>query len=135
MKNLILLILINIVQTSFSQDILINDDVKILDSDQFENIFVVNEDNELLKYPKDNYAEYLEYSNMEYGNIQKIIINNPFRLIIFYEDSQKILFLDKNLNELNITINLFNIFNIGNGNSRKLKDYLKTIEKKLNKRC
>ena len=33
----------------------------------------------------------------------------------------------------NNTKNLFNTFNIGNGNSRKLKDYLKTIEKKLNK--
>lgn len=31
--------------------------------------------------------------------------------------------------------NIFNTFNIGNGNSRKLKDYLKTIEKKLNKKA
>ena len=30
---------------------------------------------------------------------------------------------------------LFNTFNIGNGNSRKLKDSLKTIEKKLNKKA
>ncbi|MDC0498515.1 NAD-dependent epimerase/dehydratase family protein [Alphaproteobacteria bacterium] len=39
--------------------------------------------------------------------------------------------LKKNSN----TKNLFNTFNIGNGNSRKLKDYLKTIEKKLNKKA
>ena len=29
----------------------------------------------------------------------------------------------------------FNVFNIGNGKSRKLKDYLKLIEKKLNKKA
>jgi len=39
------------------------------------------------------------------------------------------------LKKNNRTKNLFNIFNIGNGNSRKLKDYLKTIEKKLNKKA
>tara|TARA_B100001029_G_C15043103_1_gene445098 strand:+ start:1027 stop:1806 length:780 start_codon:yes stop_codon:yes gene_type:complete len=111
MRNLILLILFNIIQISFSQDIIIKDEVTLLESDQFENIFIVNETNKLLKYPKDNYTNYLEFSNIEYGNIQKIMINNPFRLIIFYEDSQKILFLDKNLNELNIKIDLFNLFN------------------------
>ena len=39
------------------------------------------------------------------------------------------------LKKNNNTKNLFNTFNIGNGNSRKLKDYLKTIEKKLNKKA
>jgi UDP-glucuronate 4-epimerase len=39
------------------------------------------------------------------------------------------------LKKHNNTKNLFNTFNIGNGNSRKLKDYLKTIEKKLNKKA
>jgi len=39
------------------------------------------------------------------------------------------------LKKNNKTNNLFNTFNIGNGNSRKLKDYLKTIEKKLNKKA
>ena len=39
------------------------------------------------------------------------------------------------LNKNNNTKNLFNTFNVGNGNSRKLKDYLKTIEKKLNKKA
>jgi len=39
------------------------------------------------------------------------------------------------LKKNNNTKSLFNIFNIGNGKSRKLKDYLKTIEKKLNKKA
>ena len=39
------------------------------------------------------------------------------------------------LKKNNNTKNLFNTFNIGNGNSRKLKDYLRTIEKKLNKKA
>ena len=39
------------------------------------------------------------------------------------------------LKKNNNTKNLFNTFNIGNGNSRKLKDYLQTIEKKLNKKA
>ena len=39
------------------------------------------------------------------------------------------------LKKNNNTKNLFNTFNIGNGNSRKLKDYLKKIEKKLNKKA
>jgi len=111
MKNLILLLVINIIQISFSQNILIKDGVKLLDADQFENIFIVTKNNKLLKYPKENYNNYLEFSSIEYGSIQKIMTNNPFRLIIFYKDSQKIIFLDKNLNELNIKINLFNLFN------------------------
>jgi UDP-glucuronate 4-epimerase len=39
------------------------------------------------------------------------------------------------LKKNNNTKKLFNRFNIGNGNSRKLKDYLKVIEKKLNKKA
>ena len=39
------------------------------------------------------------------------------------------------LKKNNNTKNLFNVFNIGKGNSRKLKEYLKTIEKKLNKKA
>ena len=48
---------------------------------------------------------------MENGSIEKIMVDNPFRIIVFYKESQKILFLDKHLNELNIEINLRPLFN------------------------
>ena len=45
------------------------------------------------------YFKKLEYINYEYGEISKIMVENPFRLIVFFKESQSI-FLDKNLNEL-----------------------------------
>ena len=38
------------------------------------------------------------------------MVENPFRLIVFFKESQSIIFLDKNLNELSKVINLDNIF-------------------------
>ena len=107
----LLLLIINISLISFSQNIDFPKEINIIESDQFENILVVTEGNKLIKYPVNNYNKYLEFTNIEYGDIQKIMIKNPFRIIIFYKNDQKILFLDKNLNELNVKIDLYNLCN------------------------
>ena len=110
MRNIILLLIISLSQITFSQNISAPEELILIESDQFENIFIVTENNNLIKYPKNNYENYLEFSNIEDGYIQKIMVSNQFRSIIFYGHSQKILFLDKNLNRLNITIDLYNLF-------------------------
>lgn len=111
MKEKILFLLINIGLVSFSQNLIPKEEIKLFEIDQFENIFIVNKNNKLIKYPENNYKNPLEFKNTEYGNIQKIMVSNPFRLILFYRDSQKIVFLDKNLNELSLILDLNNILN------------------------
>jgi len=111
MKKIILILLIHFYLITFSQNISIVDEVHLLESDQFENIFIVTENNKLFKYPKNDYNNYLEFLNTENGIIEKIMIENPFRLMVFYKESQKILFLDKYLNELNVEINLYQLLN------------------------
>jgi len=106
-----LLLLINISLISFSQNVDFHQEISIIESDQFENILIVTEKNNLIKYPVNNYNKHLEFINIEYGDIQKIMTKNPFRIIIFYKNNQKILFLDKNLNELNVRIDLYNLCN------------------------
>jgi hypothetical protein len=111
MKKIILFLLTNISLISFSQNFSFPKTLVLFEIDQFENIFILNENNKILKYPKSNYANYLEFQKIEYGHVQKILVNNPFRLILFYKDNQKILFLDKNLKELNLHIDLNHLFN------------------------
>ncbi len=70
---------------------------------------------------------------IENKKIQLYNNGNHSRDFTYISDIVKGIFLI--LKKNNNTKNLFNTFNIGNGNSRKLKDYLKTIEKKLNKKA
>ena len=111
MKKIILILLIHFHLITFSQNISIVDEVHLLESDQFENIFIVTKNNTLFKYPKNDYNNYVDFLNTENGIIEKIMIENPFRLMVFYKESQKILFLDKYLNQLNVEINLDQLLN------------------------
>jgi len=66
----LLLLLINISLISFSQNIDFPKEIDIIESDHFENILIVTEKNKLIKYPINNYNNYVEFINIEYGNIQ-----------------------------------------------------------------
>ena len=70
---------------------------------------------------------------LENKKIQLYNNGNHSRDFTYVDDIVSGIFLI--LKKNNNTKKIFNTFNIGNGNSRKLKDYLKAIEKKLNKKA
>lgn len=96
--------------SSFSQNITNSKNLNSIETDVFGNIYTVSSNYKINKYTKENFKKKLEYINYEYGEISKIMVENPFRLIVFFKESQSIIFLDKNLNELSKVINLDNIF-------------------------
>ena len=86
--------------------------------------------------------ELLESSTPKYIELYKLSENKKIQLYNNGNHSRDFTYISdivsgifSILKKNNNTKSLFNIFNIGNGKSRKLKDYLKTIEKKLNKKA
>ena len=105
-KNLLFIFLIFHL-TSISQEI--NDVKKItqISIDQFENIFLC-EEKKIIKFSKLE-KKRLEYEFSKFGQLTKIITTNPLRTTLFFKESQTIIFLDKNLNKLNLELKTQNI--------------------------
>lgn len=64
--------------------------------DEFQNIYYIN-NNILYKQTK---SKLFSYSNISLGKITTVNIQNPFKLIIFYQDFNAVMIVDNNLNEL-----------------------------------
>ena len=79
-------------------------DVELFDIDFFGNYFSVN-DNVLKKYDKD-YNFLLSYDNKKFGHISQVDASNPFVTLLFYENSNTIVFLDNKFSELLSPVNL-----------------------------
>ena len=107
MKNLTLLFITFISLHVYSQDSFFGKPINDFQIDPFGNVFIQKE-NKIIKIKKSNNKK-LESIFLEYGKIKKIITKNPLRIIVFFEDSQTIVFLDKNLNKLNMELNLQSI--------------------------
>ena len=82
---------------------------KKISIDPFENIFLCKK-NKIIKIEKSN-NQRLEYNFSEYGDLTKIITRNPLRTTLFFKESQTIIFLDKNLNKLNLELKVQNLQN------------------------
>ena len=81
-------------------------------TDQFNNIYVVN-NNQLTKFSiSENSA--LNYSNNLNGRIHSIDATDPFRIMLFYKDFNKIIILDNKLSEMRsaILLNDLEYYNI-----------------------
>jgi len=109
MKKIFLVIFLLFHLTSTSQKI--NNLKTILDIsiDPFENIFLC-EEKKIIKVRKSD-KKRLEYDFSKFGQLTKIITTNPLRTTLFFEESQTIIFLDKNLNKLNTELKTQNIQN------------------------
>lgn len=66
--------------------------------DKLGNIYLTKSA-KLIKYDK-GFSKIAEYSNNFLGDIDFIDVSNPFRIMIFYQDFRRIVFLDSNLAEL-----------------------------------
>jgi len=64
--------------------------------DEFQNRYYIN-NNILYKQTK---SKLFSYSNISLGKITTVNIQNPFKLIIFYQDFNAVMIVDNNLNEL-----------------------------------
>ena len=74
-------------------------------TDGFGNIYIV-QNSQLVKINTDNDKK-LVYSNFSSGEISIIDPSDPFRILVYYKDFNKIVFLDKNLTEIMSPVALY----------------------------
>jgi hypothetical protein len=74
-------------------------DVRIAEADHLGNIFVVTEDNLLIKYDRTNQEKY-RYANKRTGNITHLDVTNPLKVLVFFDDFNYLLILDNTLTEI-----------------------------------
>ncbi len=109
MKKLLVFILLLFHLSSTSQEINNLKKIVNLSIDPFENIFLCEEKKIIKIIKSDN--KRLEYDFSEFGKLTKLITENPLRTTLFFKESQTIIFLDKNLNKLNIELKVQHIQN------------------------
>lgn len=76
-------------------------------TDQFENIYTIS-GSEIIKIENQT-GKRIKYSNKLFGQISSIDVSDPFRILIFNKDFNKISFVDKKLIELVSPISLDDI--------------------------
>ena len=103
LKIILFLVLFSFIQLSYSQNIR-TESVKEypLDADRFIGADVLNniyfiKNNTLFK--KSNQG-ILVYSNVNYGRLYSVNIQDPFKIILFYKDFNSVILLDNRLNEI-----------------------------------
>ena len=116
------------IKTVFSQEIplgvnstfKIETPINFFEVDQIGNVYCVT-NNEILKLNQNGELLY-RYSNMTYGNITKLDVQNSLRPLVFYKEQSKIVVLDNTLSEQNnLCLNLdqlglYNTLTIANSN-------------------
>ena len=77
----------------------INADVRIAEADHLGNIFIVTDDNLLIKYDRTNQEKY-RYANKRTGAITHLDVTNPLKVLVFFDDFNYLLILDNTLTEI-----------------------------------
>jgi hypothetical protein len=67
--------------------------------DNFDNVYLLSERDELLKYDMSGRLKW-RYSNNRFGRLQSVDVSDPLRIILFYGDFQQVVVLNNNLNEI-----------------------------------
>lgn len=104
-----------------------------LSIDHFGNIYIC-EENKIIKIRKKNERN-LEYDFSKFGQLKKIITSNPLRTVLFFEESQTIIFLDKNLNKLNTELKIQQIQNNIISDIETHSNLIFLLSKKTNEIC
>ena len=103
MKNFFLLFFFSNILFVNSQKNIMIENVSLFKTDPFSNFYFCT-NNKLIRV--DSKLNKLEYDFSKFGKLKKFISKNPMRIILFFEETQKIIFLDKNLNKLNLNLDL-----------------------------
>ncbi len=69
---------------------------RLLTSDKLQQCYVVNENNELLKYDKSGQLLF-QYNNNQLGDLKWVDVTDPFNLLLFYPDYFTVILLDRTL--------------------------------------
>ena len=78
------------------------DRIQLFDVDNLGNIYVVNNQQQLVKYNKDLDSVQV-YNNVQlFGQLTSIDVSNPLKLILFYKDFSTIVVLDRFLAERSV---------------------------------
>ncbi|MFA8434172.1 MAG: hypothetical protein ACEPOZ_06620 [Marinifilaceae bacterium] len=89
-----------------SQDIVtINQQSDFITSDALGNLYCID-NTQILKYNSEGEKSGY-YSNSQWGNITSADASDPLRILVFYEDFNRILFLNKQLAEIGNSIDLY----------------------------
>ena len=91
-----LLIAFQLYSQAFGQSV-INIGAKLTALDNLDNLYVLTNDGVLQQYAPDGRMLHT-YSNKTFGEVAAIDVSNPMKIIVFYRDYLKVLYLDNNLN-------------------------------------
>lgn len=80
--------------------------------DPLGNLYLISESS-LFKYDLTG-KQLASYSNFQYGSIQDATVNNPLKIMLFYRETGKLVFLDDRLSPIGSEFDLFssNYYNI-----------------------
>ena len=79
-------------------DNLISGDFKLLNVDKLNNVFLVTENNEILKIHNEEIL--FRFSSKRFGEITRLDVTNPQKILVYYGDYYQIVFLDNTLSEI-----------------------------------
>ena len=132
------------VQNTFAQDLIKSiptGKARFISTDELGNVYLVREDNSLIRY-NNNGDSTGNFRTIQNGDIQSIDATNPLRILLYFPDFSKVVFLDKMLsvkNELDLkTLQIFNAPAVGMSFDGKIWVYdyanakLKKIDDQLN---
>lgn len=92
-------------QKSFALSFQLEVEAKFIAADPIGKLYVVTPSNEVQQYAPDGRILY-KYNNNTLGELTRIDATDPFQLMLYYEEYQTVVFLDRTLNLLS-TINLW----------------------------
>jgi len=75
--------------------------------DPLGNIYTFN--NKILRKYNDPQIDPISYSSTSYGHIFDIDVSDPLRILVFFKDFQKVVFLDQTLSPIGTPIDLFDM--------------------------
>lgn len=101
----------------------INIKAKAFTTDKLSQIYVITEQNEVIKY--DPYGnEMFRFNNNRLGNLQHIDATDPFNVLLYYPDYMTVITLDRTLNQTIeydlINLNLLEVKAIGMSNDNNI---------------
>ncbi|MFD1629577.1 hypothetical protein [Pseudopedobacter beijingensis] len=103
MKRLLTCFLICFGLSAVAQDYtslaVIHEEAHLTAIDQLGNVYVVNKDNDLIKYNVSGKKESV-YSNTTFGNIEQLDVKDPLRVVLYYPMYQQIVVLSNQLTEI-----------------------------------
>ncbi len=71
----------------------------IMEVDEFGHIYIVNDQNTLVKYNQKGEKLY-DYSPIQWGDMESIDVRDPFKIVVFFPDFQKVKIIDNTLSEI-----------------------------------